>query len=234
MTKQGVPWLRLATEGVVVVMSILLAFGIDAWWEGRQRLSDEEELLVGLLQETTDNLATLRAGLDSLEANRERLSRFVLSDASGFSEFLGDSAWNSVVRPQYRDYSPKLSYGFLDATIAAGKLELIRDVELRAALAGLKRLQDEADGPRAAGARLGHLTEEAALLLGAEREVQIGYADDLTFSPVSLTTLQALRSTDELVALAATRRMLTSGYIRLLRLLEAELVRILRLMEGTG
>jgi hypothetical protein len=29
----SIPWLRVLLEGVVIVGSILLAFGIDAWWE---------------------------------------------------------------------------------------------------------------------------------------------------------------------------------------------------------
>jgi hypothetical protein len=33
---RSLPWLRVLIEGVVIVDSILLAFGIDAWWEGRQ------------------------------------------------------------------------------------------------------------------------------------------------------------------------------------------------------
>ena len=33
MTRQ-IPWLRAFVEGVVIVGSILLAFGIDACWEG--------------------------------------------------------------------------------------------------------------------------------------------------------------------------------------------------------
>ena len=28
-----IPWLRVFVEGVVIVGSILLAFGIDAWWD---------------------------------------------------------------------------------------------------------------------------------------------------------------------------------------------------------
>ena len=28
-----IPWARILLEGVVIVGSILLAFGIDAWWE---------------------------------------------------------------------------------------------------------------------------------------------------------------------------------------------------------
>ncbi len=32
MTKQ-IPWRRVFVEGVVIVGSILLAFGIQAWWD---------------------------------------------------------------------------------------------------------------------------------------------------------------------------------------------------------
>ncbi len=36
MTRQ-IRWLRVLVEGVVIVGSILLAFGIQAWWDGRQK-----------------------------------------------------------------------------------------------------------------------------------------------------------------------------------------------------
>ncbi len=36
MTRQ-IPWIRVLVESVVIVGSILLALGIDAWWEGRQQ-----------------------------------------------------------------------------------------------------------------------------------------------------------------------------------------------------
>ncbi len=36
MTRQ-IPWLRVFAEGVVIVVSVLLAFGIDAWWGGANR-----------------------------------------------------------------------------------------------------------------------------------------------------------------------------------------------------
>ena len=37
------PWTRNVGEGVVIVVSILLAFGIDAWWgvRGERRLEAE-------------------------------------------------------------------------------------------------------------------------------------------------------------------------------------------------
>ena len=42
---RSIPWLRVVIEGVVIVGSILLAFGIDAWWEGRQEGAEEQEWL---------------------------------------------------------------------------------------------------------------------------------------------------------------------------------------------
>lgn len=30
------PWVRLFVEGVIIVGSILLAFGIEAWWDERR------------------------------------------------------------------------------------------------------------------------------------------------------------------------------------------------------
>jgi hypothetical protein len=44
-----VPWLRIFVEGVVIVTSILLAFGIDAWWDGKQDRQGEREVLTLVL-----------------------------------------------------------------------------------------------------------------------------------------------------------------------------------------
>ncbi len=47
----NIPWLRVFVEGVVIVGSILLAFGIDAWWEERSDAALEQRLLISLLAE---------------------------------------------------------------------------------------------------------------------------------------------------------------------------------------
>ncbi len=49
MTRQ-IPWLRVFVEGVVIVASILLAFGIQAWWEETQERVEEQEILGGDLK----------------------------------------------------------------------------------------------------------------------------------------------------------------------------------------
>jgi len=43
-----IPWARIVVEGAVVILSILLAFGIDAAWDARQAHSTEIEYLKAL------------------------------------------------------------------------------------------------------------------------------------------------------------------------------------------
>ncbi len=47
---------------MVIVGSILLAFGLQAWWEGRQERVFEQEVLARLEVEFTENLSRLRPG----------------------------------------------------------------------------------------------------------------------------------------------------------------------------
>jgi hypothetical protein len=39
-----IPWLRILVEGAVIVGSILLAFGIDAWWDAAQDRGVEQRI----------------------------------------------------------------------------------------------------------------------------------------------------------------------------------------------
>lgn len=62
MTKQ-IPGLRILVEGVVIVLSILLAFGIDAWWDDVQQQAAEQEALRGLETDFAANLEALKSSI---------------------------------------------------------------------------------------------------------------------------------------------------------------------------
>jgi hypothetical protein len=53
---QEIPWKRISVEAVAIVASILLAFGIDAWWGERLEQSNEQVLLTRLGAEFAANL----------------------------------------------------------------------------------------------------------------------------------------------------------------------------------
>jgi hypothetical protein len=112
------------------VVSILLAFGIDAWWDGRQERDEEREILLGLQAEFVDLHARL-VGL--AEFNRQGIRRL--------EQFLSDT----MPRLEARDVDAALyaativnvldQGGALDALLASGRLELIQDRALRDRLA---------------------------------------------------------------------------------------------------
>ena len=46
-----VDWFRLSIEGLVIVVSILLAFALDAWSDQREEAQTEHEMLIALQSE---------------------------------------------------------------------------------------------------------------------------------------------------------------------------------------
>jgi len=73
---RNIPWARVLAEGVVIAVSILLAFGIDAWWDGTQEKAREQDALERLDAEFAVVDSVLRqwqAGQESVAAATEVL-----------------------------------------------------------------------------------------------------------------------------------------------------------------
>ena len=147
MNKQ-IPWLSKLVEGALIVGSILLAFGIQAWWEGHQLRQQERGLLAGLLADFESS----RPGL----ASRLTLARRM---AVGTADFL-DLTNGGPVPGQFPvadslvvavlggpTYEPATNT--LDAALASGEIEVLESDELRAELANWRRLlSDTAEDER--------------------------------------------------------------------------------------
>lgn len=54
-----IPWPRILAEGMAIIVSILFAFGIDAWWTTRQLHLDEQDILRQLDAEFQTNAVLL-------------------------------------------------------------------------------------------------------------------------------------------------------------------------------
>jgi hypothetical protein len=82
--KTPIPWLRVLIEGVVIVGSILLAFGIDAWWDSRVQRSRAAEHLEQLSLQ-------LRGNGEILDEARVRASE-VFDASRVLNEVIGPDA----------------------------------------------------------------------------------------------------------------------------------------------
>jgi hypothetical protein len=134
-----IPWLRVAVEGAAIVISILLAFGIEAWWASEQDVADEQVVLEDL---RADFHAT-RTELESVVRNHDgwRAGRALFLDGSA-SSF--GSATVEEMGAMVTSFQAALTFdpvsNTLDALRNDGRLAVLRSDDLRKALAAWSRL----------------------------------------------------------------------------------------------
>jgi hypothetical protein len=64
---RNIPWMTISVEAVAVVMSILLAFSIDAWWTEKKENEVEHVALLALRDDFMASREQLANVLRSLE-----------------------------------------------------------------------------------------------------------------------------------------------------------------------
>lgn len=138
-----IPWSRVLAEGAVIVVSILLAFAIDAWWNRVQERDDERRALVALRGEFIANLTHLRTVHDVHDRFAQRLDELVgrvLSEPQGRVIQVSDSVLLPLV--SFRTADPAV--GTLNILLASGRIGLIRSEDLQQALAGWPAVLEDA------------------------------------------------------------------------------------------
>jgi hypothetical protein len=73
-TNNSIQWKRISAEGATIVISIILAFSIDAWWDERQERRDEIEILERLQMELSVNIERI----DRVTVNRTRKLEYAI------------------------------------------------------------------------------------------------------------------------------------------------------------
>lgn len=132
---RSIPWLRVFVEGVVIVGSILLAFGIDAWWEGRQEREDElgyvERLRAGLAADTARFSRFLRG---SLEVKIAVLRDFQSAQGAPLQFSDADAMMDRLIRSGFAQLTEVQSEAFREME-NTGNLGLVQPAALRENLA---------------------------------------------------------------------------------------------------
>jgi hypothetical protein len=134
-SSNNIQWKRISAEGAAIVVSILLAFSIQAWWDDRQEFDDERVILAALLDEfkgkteilrirRSFNEAILESTITLIRASVETGHPISVTDFDGHLANLWwynvDTQWESAV---------------LNALISGGHLTTISNPDLRIELA---------------------------------------------------------------------------------------------------
>jgi hypothetical protein len=226
---------RLVAEVVAIVLSILAAFAIDAWWDGQQEVAEAAEILDGLTEEFTENAELIDETLALSLRGRSGLQRFIASSPEELASTAPQLGLDEVYEPFIRTWSVSPTVGFLRATINSGKLALVEDTDLRAALARFDGIQ--ADVSEVLW-YTNELNLEAAKLLGAFDDVRTFLAqtegltaDILAEGRLSGETLGRMRSDEQLMNISAAKLRYWDGYLLEVRALRENVTEILILLD---
>jgi hypothetical protein len=130
---KNIAWTRISVEAVAIVGSILLAFAIDAWWDGRKDREIEQELLVSLIQEFEG--AATEFDIQWTKAEQRRTAATQLAALN--DKTIAQADPETLYRLWNQTYSPSISdppEGTLTSAIATGRLSLIRNKLLKSLL----------------------------------------------------------------------------------------------------
>lgn len=128
------PWRRALLEVVVIVGSILLAFGMDRWWEGSREAAARARLSDDVATEFVQIIDVIDARIQAGETLRGRLVDFLLIDPDTAARVPTDSAYlmlQAIWRPGTDQINDAMVLDLLDAE----SFDLLANSALRSALA---------------------------------------------------------------------------------------------------
>lgn len=129
MSRQ-IPWARISAESVAIVVSILLAFGIQAWWEGAGEARTRHALLEGLRADFELAEAQLDSAAALVQVVRVAAERWLdLGRSADISPLLGPVADSLMTDLLFvSGFDPPV--GAVEALISGGDMSLIGDPAL--------------------------------------------------------------------------------------------------------
>ncbi len=142
-TNRSVPWPRILAEGGAIVVSILLAFAIDAWWQERSDRDREQTAIRRLIVEYEANFDRLEADKKTHEAVLAATDQLLdmvgpdpaeVEDQKAISRILIACLTNPVTEPRL---------GTTNSLIASGEIRLLRDEDIQSNLTEWPMLAEE-------------------------------------------------------------------------------------------
>lgn len=171
-----IPWLRIFVEGVVIVGSILLAFGLEAWWDdrGERGLAQSELRQVREeLRQNRDQLDSRITRLSQVEVMLTELRDDIRSRELGSPIVVVDTVLASLVFAP--THNP--STAAITQLLSSGRLSLLDDADLRNELSRWPGLWDDVQERQ--GETTG-IVEDRVLPFFVAQDVDIGRSIELT------------------------------------------------------
>jgi len=132
---QSIPWRRISVEAAAIVVSILLAFSIDAWWQDRSDQIRLKEYLSQVRADTLDNQRRLTEALQLEKAQQGVVQEILVALRSAAPMTLDSARTWTQIEPGFIWYSdPRLLDGAIAALVATGDINLVHNPRVKTSL----------------------------------------------------------------------------------------------------
>ena len=142
------PWLRIAIEMAVIVISILLAFGIDAWWARGQERKSVAEYRHLLSVQMSANRLMLQSEVEDSERDQEGLGAAIRAISPNPSPISADSLW-SLLQPGWGLGTQTVEVSALESLLSLASFDPTEDPVLYRHMIAFRgrtdRLEDNVD-----------------------------------------------------------------------------------------
>ena len=187
---QTIPWVRIGAESAAIIASILLAFGIDAWWDERADRALEQEYLVSLRVEVERGLAELEGDVTRRHELSTTIARFLREGELDEDEFYEMMERATV----FLNAAPPTSV--MDDLVSSGRLQLIQSTEIREGIMLFRQQMQKNelnDQPHRTfvNTRLVPFLSDTVSLTGLVRAAPVAELDMPLLSEAELADLQA-------------------------------------------
>lgn len=118
---------------MVIIASILIAFGIQAWWEERQEDAEATRILEAILREHIRNIEEIDTWEQSAILLDETIKQ--IAKASKPESDLSNEKFDELMSRVTFYGGPSLNFGSLENVVSGGRLAVIDDLDLRDAMA---------------------------------------------------------------------------------------------------
>lgn len=211
-----IPWHRIFAEGAAIIVSILLAFAIQAWWDNQQDREAEENALRNLRNDFVATRTELADRIGSLEYARHQFQEFQstsLEDLERLPQLAAEEMLAALSTAS--TFDPFL--GTLDAMAADGRLALVRDINVRDLLSKwthtVNDLEEEKEVIYSSGIRVWSMTESRGGPFFGSFVGQSGPPASEIFPRADGSTVAQLRQDNSFVSTARAHQYIISIYL---------------------
>ena len=135
---------RWAIEGAVIVVSILLAFGIDAMWAERQLRIEEQQAITALRADFETNLESVDKIIAAHLEFQQQVATMVRLSPEEIRALPQDSI-SEMMLALANPWTFDPVTGTTDALLSSGKLGILRDRELRQSIIAFLGMLSDAE-----------------------------------------------------------------------------------------